>query len=705
MSLSPTPDPPVGYATPKLDLLTRRYIAGPWLADEVAVTGRPGNTALPTHKGKTTIMLPFTGIPNPVKSELKIAFRSLLEAAPDITYITLLKYRATWHRLHAFLIEIADVVAAADSVIAVDKTYWLAPLEAHLVRQGLRPRRERVAKWLNTQMEFPVQKVTDSRILLFVRLYDALVELYDFRVGFERDVWEREMLGIEDVPNSYHQSLDFRDLVQPWLKQDAKEWVRDLAASNFTYSNIRHKLVDMRKFSRFLTENYPDATPASVTRAMALHYKRWLHERHPEFYARAKALGGLRQFITFCALDAERSDYPKEQIILDRDLPKAPGRTPDRIKDIPEEVYLQIEMKLHTMPQTLARMVTIEMEFGLRVSELLTLKNDCLFHGGEGDWYLEAYQHKVKNTIRLPIVHPEIRALIEAIRDENKSAYGDTCTWLFPQPCKPHLPFNNVRFNVWLNLWGRSQDVRGADGKLWHFKSHQFRHKRALKWLLEDELDLPTIRLLLGHKSITMTEVYATKKLRDIHSELLAKKRRKKVVDYQGNDVKTDPRTESADALVLRSVFRGASLPIGGCAKPIMTGECAHLNKCFSCAYHITTTDDLPLLKEARFKTMRVLTKAREVGNEHVTRHNEELLAGLNRRIEALEGAPGDGDDGATVGGLVEQWRADLLEAETSLEDAREARLFMAVKALQRAIDELKAKITMAEGVLSVRAN
>jgi integrase/recombinase XerD len=212
---------------------------------------------------------------------------------------------------------------------------------------------------------------------------------------------------------------------------------------------------------------------------------------------------------------------------------------------------------------------------------------------------------------------------------------------LFPQPLKPHLPFNNVRFNIWLNLWAKEQDVRGPNGKLWHFKSHQFRHKRALKWLIEDELDLPTIRLLLGHKSITMTEIYAAKKLNDLHRELLTKKRRRKVIDYQGHEVRTDPRTESTDALILRSVFRGASLPIGGCAKPITTGECAHLNKCFSCAYHVTTTDDLPLLREARCKVIRVLNKARAVSNEPVIQHNEQFLAGLDRRIEALEGPCG----------------------------------------------------------------
>jgi hypothetical protein len=42
-------------------------------------------------------------------------------------------------------------------------------------------------------------------------------------------------------------------------------------------------------------------------------------------------------------------------------------------------------------------------------------------------------------------------------------------------------------------------------------------------------------------------------------------------------------------------------------------------------------------------------------------------------------------------------WQVELLEAEASLEDAREAGLFMAVRSLQRAVDELRAKVAAAE--------
>jgi hypothetical protein len=89
-------------------------------------------------------------------------------------------------------------------------------------------------------------------------------------------------------------------------------------------------------------------------------------------------------------------------------------------------------------------------------------------------------------------------------------------------------------------------------------------------------------------------------------------------------------------------------------------------------------------------------TTSLQVGNQLVVEQQEHIIPLLAVRIKSLEEPEMDGS--LCVDDLLMQLRAELAEAESGLEEAREAGLLVAAKTLEWIIIELKARIEALEG-------
>lgn len=72
-----------------------------------------------------------------------------------------------------------------------------------------------------------------------------------------------------------------------------------------------------------------------------------------------------------------------------------------------------------------------------------------------------------------------------------------------------------------------------------------------------------------------------------------------------------DPRANDPDAQMTRKGMRGQTLPVGGCGRLIVLGECSHANKCLTCSMWLTSTEDLPALKSFYECAIRLKQRAR----------------------------------------------------------------------------------------------
>jgi integrase/recombinase XerD len=248
-----------------------------------------------------------------------------------------------------------------------------------------------------------------------------------------------------------------------------------------------------------------------------------------------------------------------------------------------------------------------------------------------------------------------------------------------------------------LNKWAVEKDIRDSTGKLFRFQSHQFRHTVGMR-LINHDIPLFVISCLFGHSWLTSTQIYAYKKADELRKELERVAHKHKIVNHLGEIVTEDARTNNPIIQIARKETRGQTLPIGGCGRPVVSGDCEHANKCLNCTFWLTSTDDLPGLKAFYSRAIHLRQKAVEFGNEIVVKNQERIIPKLALRIAKLEDTEMDGS--ISVSDLLTQLRADYMEVEYELEEARRLGWLVMARQLALIVEDLKAKITALEGSL-----
>jgi hypothetical protein len=339
-------------------------------------------------------------------------------------------------------------------------------------------------------------------------------------------------------------------------------------------------------------------------------------------------------------------------------------------------------------------MVTILLEEGLRINEVCCLPLDCLVCDDRHEWYLRFYQSKVSREHIIPLIDQAVVETTQAQQQEVRERYADQCSYLFPKPRFSTLPYKQGTFSMALNTWAVKCDIRDRNGDLWRFQSHQFRHTVGMR-LINDDVPLDVISRLLGHRSLEMTRRYAQKRAAQLRAELERVHRRRKTVDAAGQVVKGDSRANDPEVQMTRKGVRGQTLPVGGCGRLIVLGDCSHANKCLTCPMWLTSTDDLPALKSFYDRAIRLKQHATTKGNQFVLDQQDRIIATLTLRIKSLEVTEMDGS--LCVDDVLAQLRTDLAEAECGLEEAHTAGLVLATRHLERAITEMKIRIAALE--------
>ena len=451
------------------------------------------------------------------------------------------------------------------------------------------------------------------------------------------------------------------------------------------------KLQMLREVSRFLTAQYPALCIAEINRSLIVAFVSYLKAQGKTSHRIMIMLIHLRAFLEGCAYHLNVAGLTKERLILEGDFPKLPHSQP---RDLPAEVQVQLRERLETLPPAVLRMVVILLEVGLRISEVCTLSLDCLVHDDRHEWYLRFYQWKAKREHIIPLVDEAVVGTIQAQQQDIRERWGNACQYLFPSPLSHLLPFKQETFSRILNAWACEKQIRDQFGNLYHFQSHQFRHTVGMQ-LINEDVPLDVISRLFGHGSLLMTQRYAQKRAAKLRAELERAARKRKTVNAVGQVVTGDPRANHPDAQLLRKGIRGQTLPVGGCGRLIVLGGCPHANTCVTCTYWLTSTDDLPALKSFHQRAVRLKQRATEVGNQIVTEQQDRIIPSLSLRIKSLEDPGTDGS--LSVDELLSQLRSDLTEAESGLEEAREAGLQLAAKHLERTITDLKMRIAALE--------
>ena len=249
---------------------------------------------------------------------------------------------------------------------------------------------------------------------------------------------------------------------------------------------------DLQRLTLFLEENNIDKNPINITEEeVQLFIYSVSKEVNPR--SQARIISGLKSFFSYLIFEDYRSDNPMELI----ETPKIGRKLPDTlsIQDI-DALIAAIDLSKNEGERNRAMLETLY-GCGLRVSELISLKISDLFFE-EGFIKITGKGNKQRFV-------PIGKATEKYIS-------------IYKNEIRTHLPIQKGHEDtLFLNRRGRQltramiftiiKDLAVKIDLNKAISPHTFRHSFATH-LLENGADLRSIQLMLGHESITTTEIY-----------------------------------------------------------------------------------------------------------------------------------------------------------------------------------------------------
>ena len=260
-------------------------------------------------------------------------------------------------------------------------------------------------------------------------------------------------------------------------------------ASLYTIKNYRHEI---RQFLDFLKEQGIDSWD-SVDRYVLRRYLAWLQA---EGYVKASIARRISELRSFCRY-LVREDILDTNPIRVISSPKIPKRLPNYLA--PHEVEALLAAPDATVPQGQRDQAILEVLYasGLRVSELvsLNLSNLDLRHGE-----LRVWGKGGKERLAL-LGQPACKALTRYIQDGRSKLIKENraTNALFLNRLGSRLSTRSVS-----NVLDKYANLAGLERRV---TPHVMRHTFATH-LLDGGADLRAVQELLGHASLSTTQIY-----------------------------------------------------------------------------------------------------------------------------------------------------------------------------------------------------
>lgn len=462
------------------------------------------------------------------------------------------------------------------------------------------------------------------------RVIADLAEAGGWEAEYPRDVWRMRRLGYDG-----DRTLRFAGIGQPWLRDLAKRWVRwRLSTGLGLEAGGGRPVVVLTRFAGFLADIGVERIER-IDRPVLERYLADLRGDSLHAQRRGAHIGLLNRF--FAAIRQHRWDtaLPTDAMFFVEDYPKREERLP---RALAEQVMAQLEDpdNLARFADPAHRLITIIlMRCGLRITDALRLRSDCVVADAEGAPYLRYLNHKMKRDALVPI-DEQLRELIAEHRNRTAERWPAGTPGLFPRPTKnidgAH-PIASPTYRMALLRWLSACDIHDEHGQRVHLTPHQWRHTLGTR-LINRDVPQEVVRRILDHDSSQMTGHYA--RLHDTTVRRQWEAARK--VDIQGATVTFDPSGPIAEAAWAKQRLGRATqaLPNGYCGLPVQQ-SCPHANACLTCPMFLTTSEFLPQHRQQRQQTLQLITAAEARGQQRLAEMNRQVLHNLDNIITALD--------------------------------------------------------------------
>lgn len=258
-------------------------------------------------------------------------------------------------------------------------------------------------------------------------------------------------------------------------------------------NSIEAYLHDVQKLSQFISMKDEKASPLKLNRKDLQAFLQYISELGMSAYSQARILSGIKAFYKYLVYEELVDQNPASQL----EGPKLGRKLPDTLSY--EEIVQLLEAIDLSTPEGGRNRAMLEVLYssGLRVSELIDLKRENIYF----DIGFVRVVGKGNKERLVPIGRDAMKFFkiyLEEIRVHIKIKKGSE-----------HFVFLSrrggklTRISVFLLI----KDLAAKIGLKKNISPHTFRHSFATH-LIEGGADLRAVQEMLGHSSITTTEIY-----------------------------------------------------------------------------------------------------------------------------------------------------------------------------------------------------
>ncbi len=381
--------------------------------------------------------------------------------------------------------------------------------------------------------------------------------------------------------------------IPPGIAAPVRRYLQQMGLSLRPESAYQEKTRLFRFFS-WLAQDYPEIVRIDQIRRCHIEafkeYVRWVPPQHKSNRVPGDVLCSSSRYHLLAALyyffnriaEWQWPEAPKHVLVFTGDFPILDRPSPKFLDEIAAARFLEAA---RNHPDLFTRLCGVTLILtGMRQGEFLNLTADCVVQIGENYW-LRIPLGKMHNDRYIPL-HPEVKQLLDE--------------WVAQSPPKEHYDFLFTSHGYRL---GRGkvalavERIGKAAGIKEHIAPHRLRHTLATL-AVNRGMPLESIAALLGHRSLSMTMVYARIGNRTVQQEYSQVSQH---LEELSRAVLPGPGQALVEGNQMRRLRQDhwRMLGNGYCTRPDGV-PCEYETICESCPCFSTTVEFLPVLNKQK---------------------------------------------------------------------------------------------------------
>ncbi len=502
---------------------------------------------------------------------------------------------------------------------------------------------ENIEKHYELYLSSKEQNLKDPYKLIFFRQIPSfLFSINDYRGHDDNsDIWD--VRNIDESKISKHRSdfkLNFSNISNKDHKWLAKKFIK-VRLSTLKQTTCASDLRIIAHFLNFLYRNSIDID--KLTRSDIESY---IFVLQKEKFDKRVFLLSIKTFVKYLQL-SQNEHAPEtniEALIFNQDYPRRTNKKDKTVKYIEDEILEQLENNLDKLtPAKYIPVIILLRASGWRISDVLNLRYDNCLSKTKNGYFLSGDIQKTQVLEHKIPISDEIVAIVKDCIESTKSNKYNKDKYLFcsKDGKRKGLPYSSENIQDSLNRFAKNYNITDIDGNIFRFKTHAFRHTKAVE-LINNGMNLLHVQKWLAHLTPVMTLHYAKildNTMRKSWEE--ATKDGMFKLDGTGKALKVELSDISDEDIIewewIKHNLDAVRMPLGYCMKPNKM-ECAtQLNPCLTCRSLCTTPEFIPTFEQEIYQTKEIINKGKSQNRTFWVEKNELLLNKLESVLSVLK--------------------------------------------------------------------